>query len=188
MRQRRVEGEFAPVPVSRVEASAGRKQHFERVPYLKYNSTIIVELITALRLLAGPSPSRQNQLRTKKQYCVVQAGSEHRQQETDNGPMPNIADLAERATGVRVSKTLPCGDDYIILLDHYQASQSKIWANLRRMKSTGEVVWATSPPNSSDIFTNVDCRDGRLVAWTWQGFMITVDQETGKPVEALFTK
>jgi hypothetical protein len=41
---------------------------------------------------------------------------------------------------------------------------------------------------SSDIFTDVDWRDGHLVAWTWECFKITVDQETGKPIEVLFTK
>ena len=102
--------------------------------------------------------------------------------------MPDIADLHERATGVRVSKALPCGDDHIVLLDYHEASQSKVWANLRRVRSTGDVVWAASAPNSSDIFTNVDWRDGRLVAWTWECFMITVDQETGRPVEVIFTK
>jgi len=89
---------------------------------------------------------------------------------------------------VRVSKTLPCGDDHIVLLDYDQASRSKLWANLRKLKSTGDVVWAASTPGSSDIFTDVDWRDGRLVAWTWECFKITVDQETGRPVDVLFTK
>jgi hypothetical protein len=102
--------------------------------------------------------------------------------------MADVADLQERATGIRVSKTLPCGDDYIVLLDSDQASRSKLWANLRRVKSAGAVVWATSAPSSSDIFTDVAWRDGHLVAWTWQCSMITVDQETGKPVDVLFTK
>jgi hypothetical protein len=100
----------------------------------------------------------------------------------------DIADLHERATGVRVSKTLPCADDYIVLLDYEQASRSKLWANLRRLKSTGELVWAASTPSSSDIFTDVDWCDGRLVASTWECFKITVDQETGRPVDVLFTK
>ena len=102
--------------------------------------------------------------------------------------MPDIADVHARATGVRVSKALPCGDDHIVLLDYQEASQSKVWANLRRVRPTGDIVWAASTPSSSDIFTNVDWRDGRLVAWTWECFMITVDQETGRPVEVIFTK
>ena len=102
--------------------------------------------------------------------------------------MPDIADLHARATGVRVSKALPCGDDHIVLLDYHEASQSKVWANLRRVRSTGDIVWAASTPSSSDIFTDVDWRDGRLVAWTWECFIITVDQETGRPVEVTFTK
>jgi hypothetical protein len=56
------------------------------------------------------------------------------------------------------------------------------------LKSTGEVVWAAFTPGASDIFTDVAWRDGHLVARTWECFMITVDQETGRPVEVLFTK
>jgi hypothetical protein len=56
------------------------------------------------------------------------------------------------------------------------------------VKSGGDVVWAASAPGSGDIFTNVDWRDGHLVAWTWQCFMITMDHETGKPIDVLFTK
>ena len=56
------------------------------------------------------------------------------------------------------------------------------------MTSAGTVVWAASAPGSSDIFTDVAWRDGRLVVWTWECFMITVDSETGKPVDTLFTK
>ena len=106
----------------------------------------------------------------------------------DNGPMLDIAQVHERATGVRVFKTLPCGDDYIILLDHYEASQAKLWANLRRLKMTGEVVWMASALGSSDIFTNVDWRGGRLVAWTWESSMMTVDHDTGRVGEVVFTK
>jgi hypothetical protein len=122
------------------------------------------------------------------QYCVAPANGERLLQTTDNGPMADAAGRHEEATEVDVSKTLPCSDGHIVLLDYYQASQSKVWANLRRINSSGQVVWAASPPNSSDIFTNVEYRDGRLVAWTWGGFMISIDQETGKPIEALFTK
>ena len=102
--------------------------------------------------------------------------------------MVDIADLQERTTGVHVSKTLPCGDEHIVLLDYYQASQSKLWANLRRVNSAGTLVWRASAPGSSDIFTDIAWRDGSLVAWTWEGFTITVDQETGKPIDVIFTK
>jgi hypothetical protein len=33
-----------------------------------------------------------------------------------------------------------------------------------------------------------DWRDGRLVAWTWECFMMTVDHDTGRPSEEVFTK
>lgn len=103
-------------------------------------------------------------------------------------PVVDIAEMQESATGVHVSRTLTCGDDYIVLLDYYEASRSRFWPNLRRVKSDGTVVWAKCAPRSSDIFTDVAWCDGLLVAWTWECFRITVDQETGKPVEVLFTK
>jgi hypothetical protein len=73
----------------------------------------------------------------------------------DNKPMQDIADLHYRATGVRVSQILPFEGDYIVLLDYYDASQARIWANLRRLRSDGDVVWAASTPSSSDMFTDV---------------------------------
>jgi hypothetical protein len=30
------------------------------------------------------------------------------------------------------------------------------------------------------MFTDVDWRDGRLIAWTWESSMITVDPNTGR--------
>ena len=101
--------------------------------------------------------------------------------------MPDTADLHARAIGVRVSKALSCGDDHIVLLDYQEASQSKVWANLRRVRSTGDIVWAGIYAQLQRHFTDVDWRDGRLVAWTWECFMIIVDQETGRAVGVTFT-
>jgi hypothetical protein len=102
--------------------------------------------------------------------------------------MPDIADLHQRATGVRVVKVLPCADDYIVLLDYHDASQARLWANVRRLRSGGNIVWAASPPSSTDIFTEIEWRDGRLVAWTFECFMIDIDPNTGRVLEKLFTK
>lgn len=108
--------------------------------------------------------------------------------QADNEPMADIAELHQRATGVPISKILPCERDYIVLLDYYHASQARLWANLRRLRSNGEVVWSASAPSSSDMFTDMEWRDGRLFVWTWEGFMITVDPETGRFLEKGFTK
>lgn len=102
--------------------------------------------------------------------------------------MPDIADMHERATGVRVCKVLPCKEDHILLLDYNRASQSGVWANLRRVRSTGDVVWAISAPHSSDILVDVDWCEGRLVARTWGCFRVAVDEEAGRVIEVLFSK
>ncbi len=102
--------------------------------------------------------------------------------------MPDIAELHERAVGVRVSKVLPCENDYIVLLDYCNASQANLTANLRRLRPDGEVVWAASAPNYSDIFINVEWQYGRLIAWTYGCYMVTVNPNTGRCVEKVFTK
>jgi hypothetical protein len=109
-------------------------------------------------------------------------------QQPDNEAMPDIAELHQSATGVRVSKVLPCEDDYIVLLDYHDASKARLEANLRRLHSDGSVVWAATTPNSNGMFTDVEWRDGRLTAWTWEGFIITVDPRTGRLLEKVFTK
>jgi hypothetical protein len=106
----------------------------------------------------------------------------------DNERMVDIADVHRLATGAPVAKTLPCDGDYIVLLDYYDASQARLWANLRRLRPDGQVVWAAQPPSSGDVFTGVDWREGRLVAWTWECFMITVDPASGRLIEKVFTK
>lgn len=102
--------------------------------------------------------------------------------------MVDIVELVERTTGVHVSNTLPSGEDHIIILDSYQASQLKLWDNLRRVNSQGDVVWAASAPSSGDTFINAEWQDGLLVAWTWQCFLITLDHHTGKVINVKSTK
>ena len=96
--------------------------------------------------------------------------------------------MHQRATGVHVAKVLPCEGDYIVLLDYHPASQVGLSANLRRARSNCYVVWAASTPSSSDLLTDVEWRDGRLIAWTWECFMITVDLGTGQFVEKVFAR
>lgn len=105
-----------------------------------------------------------------------------------NGPMLDIAELHQRAMGVRVSKILPCEEDYIVLFDYYEASRASLWENLLRSGPDGHVVWAASTPTYRDMFTGVEWREGRLIAWTWECFMITVDPKTGMFIEKVFTK
>jgi hypothetical protein len=102
--------------------------------------------------------------------------------------MTSIAELHGRAVGVRVSKVLPCENDYIVLLDYCDASQANVTDNLRRLRSDGEVVWAATAPNYSDIYINVEWQYGRLMAWTFGCYMVTVDPKTGRSLEKVFTK
>jgi len=102
--------------------------------------------------------------------------------------MPEIVELHQRATGVRVADVLPCERDYIVLLDYHEASNVRLWANLRRLRPDGEVVWAAAAPDPSDIFIRVEWQFGRLIAWTYGCFMMNVDPETGRCSKKVFTK
>lgn len=90
--------------------------------------------------------------------------------------------------GVPASKVLPCGDDWIVLLDYYQASGAKVLNNLVRLKPDGGLVWRICSPRSGDTFTNIEWRDGRLAAWTWQGYSMAIDHDSGRASEVVFTK
>lgn len=102
--------------------------------------------------------------------------------------MLDIANLHHRETGVRIAKVLPFENRYIVLLDDYEASQARLWANLRCLGHEGDLVWAASTPSSSDMFTDMAWHEGRLVARTWECFMITLDPNTGRILEQVFTK
>lgn len=102
--------------------------------------------------------------------------------------MADIVELVERSTGVHVSNTLACGEDHIVILDSYQATQLKLWDNLRRVNSQGDLVWAASAPGSGDTFIKTEWQEGLLVAWTWQCYLVTLDHHTGKVINVKFTK
>ena len=89
---------------------------------------------------------------------------------------------------MRVAKVLPFENHYIVLLDCDEAAQAQLWDSLRCLGPEGDLVWAASTPSSSDVFTDVMWNEGRLVALTWECFMITLDPNTGRILEQVFTK
>ena len=92
-----------------------------------------------------------------------------------------------RRPSIPVAKTLALGDDLIVLLDHHEASKAHVKENLFRVTGDGLHVWTLSVA-VDDLVTDVEWRDGKLIAWTWGCCMITIDQSTGTVLESVFTK
>src|SRR5690242_2847232 len=76
----------------------------------------------------------------------------------------------------------------IMRLDDYEASKAGLLANLRRLRSDGEVVWFATTPNPSDVFVDVKWHNGRLIAWPYGCFMMNVDPKTGRCSKQMFPK
>jgi hypothetical protein len=92
-----------------------------------------------------------------------------------------------RRLGIPVAKSLTLDDGFIVLLDYYEASKTGATGNLLRLRADGSLVWAVSR-DARDLVTDVQWREGKLVAWTWGCYMITLDRSTGTVLESAFTK
>jgi hypothetical protein len=80
------------------------------------------------------------------------------------------------------------GDDFVVLLDYYEASKAHIYRNLFRLRPDGSLVWTINAAEAHDVVTDVQWRDGNLVAWTWGCYMLTIDKSTGVTLASVFTK
>jgi hypothetical protein len=96
-----------------------------------------------------------------------------------------------RRLNIPVAKTLALGDDFIVLLDYYEASKAHQYGNLFRISSDGTVVWtigvAANDPGY-DVVTNVEWRAGNLLASTWGCATLTIDKSTGAVLDSAFRK
>jgi len=92
-----------------------------------------------------------------------------------------------RRLNIPVAKALALGDDFILLLDYYEASKAHQYRNLSHISADGALVWTISLA-ANDLVTNVEWRGESLVAWTWGCTMITVDKSTGTVLDSAFTK
>jgi|GEM_PF-6796463 len=94
----------------------------------------------------------------------------------------------EPRTGIRVAKSISFGGDWIVLFDSYEIGKRGYCSNLQRVDGNGTVLWTAQLPSSTDVFSDVDFRDDSLVAWSWDGYRVTLDTETGSILTKIFTK
>ena len=92
-----------------------------------------------------------------------------------------------RRLNIPVAKKLTLDDDFIVLLDYYEAQKTHKSGNLFRVSADGAIVW-TIGEAANDVITNVEWRAGKLIAWTWGCTMINIDPSTGTVLDSVFTK
>ena len=77
--------------------------------------------------------------------------------------------------------------DRVVLLDW--EGQPQTFCNLLKLNSTGEVVWTATPNHPLDgIWTDIQYACGHLTAHNFRGCIDTIDNETGKILDSMFTK
>lgn len=82
---------------------------------------------------------------------------------------------------------LPNSDDALILLDWMAAPARD--GNLRRYSPELRLIWkAVAPQSSHDCYVSFRLEDAVLIADSWSGYKVVIDQATGSILERAFTK
>src|SRR5688500_6644626 len=79
------------------------------------------------------------------------------------------------------------GDGTVIAIlepDQYPAFAASLSSeqNIFRLDRDGSMMWQVRPQSGRmehTPFTAIDMRDGQLLAWTWNGYIYILDEETG---------
>ena len=84
-------------------------------------------------------------------------------------------------------KRLPFRGGSLVLLDPC-SSREPAQNNLALFDASGCFVWRAELPQSHDDFVDVEIRAGSLIAWTFGGYLVELDTETGRILQSTFTK
>ncbi len=84
---------------------------------------------------------------------------------------------------------IPGSTDEVELASYKPSAVAANHENLRRLKSTGEVVWvAEMPERTGDAYVDARLEGGSLTAWSWSCYRVVIELATGKITERVFTK
>jgi hypothetical protein len=89
-----------------------------------------------------------------------------------------------------ISEILIFKNSYIILLDILNGV--KYNSNIFCLDFTGKIKWQINNFEMDQIrycpFISLEIVDFKLISYTWCGFRYTIDPQTGKIIERIFTK
>jgi len=84
---------------------------------------------------------------------------------------------------------VPDGQDCIVLL-RYEDSDAHPFANVLRVTPNGSVLWRAPLPSEepNDAYVSLSKAAEGLVANSWSGYWVRLDEASGRILERVFTK
>lgn len=82
----------------------------------------------------------------------------------------------------------PIDDERCLILIDWMASKQQVFQNLLCAERSGKVVWKAELVGQPDSFVKFEISANGLIAWTWSGWNLRLDRDTGKIIEREFTK
>lgn len=91
--------------------------------------------------------------------------------------------------GSRIKHASPLenGERCIILLDP-DSNRDSIFRNLICIDQNRSVIWKAQLPSSPDVFLDFQLTREGVLARTWSGFNLLLDQENGRELSRIFAK
>jgi hypothetical protein len=84
---------------------------------------------------------------------------------------------------------VPGSDHELVVDDYYRPDLRGALANLARVRGDGTDAWRAVPDtDSQDAWVDARIEDGVVQAWTWSGWLVTLDVETGQVLARTFVK
>jgi hypothetical protein len=92
-------------------------------------------------------------------------------------------------TAPRTVLAVEGGEDCIVLL-RYEDSDAHPFANVLRVTPSGGVTWRAALPSDepNDAYVSVSRAPDGLVANSWSGYRVRLDESSGQILERVFTK
>ena len=79
-------------------------------------------------------------------------------------------------------------DALYILYTGYKFKSDVIKSNLIKIDLTGKLIWSAVTKREDDSFTLFSDEDDEFTAYTWDGWTIKLDEETGLPISEHWSK
>jgi hypothetical protein len=75
-----------------------------------------------------------------------------------------------------------------ILLDYYEFDVKKYISNFLCINNNLDIKWHAELLNKEDIYSGLGKTGKDIIGYTWNGWKCTINKDTGKIVDTLFTK
>ena len=82
---------------------------------------------------------------------------------------------------------VPGDSDAVILVPRGEKVPGS-FRNLQRIDENGSVIWEAELPDiGADAYVEMAVRDRQLVGWSWSGYRVEINWDTGKIESQIFT-